>query len=202
MKRHLGTLLCLAGVVACSSEKPARSADDSTEVSWETPREEDPTLTPASYDSAVREEKKETKPAPAEAPDTIGGDDDKAGSDKPRSLTNDLRALDPKAAPDNTSVNKRDADGSSPTPMDQGQSQSDLDITQKIRKAVMANDTLSFTAKNVKIITLDGKVTLRGPVNTPEERASIEALALKIAGVKSVDSQLEVKAYESGKEKP
>jgi len=96
------------------------------------------------------------------------------------------------APPDNTKVNKRDNDSAALTPMDQGNGQSDLKITQQIRQAVMADGSLSFTAKNVKIITVKGKVTLRGPVNNDTERSAIEAAARKVAGAQ-VDNQIEVK---------
>ena len=57
----------------------------------------------------------------------------------------------------------------------------------------MGDETLSFTAKNVKIITSNGKVTLRGPVNSASERATIDNFARRIAGERAVDNQLEVK---------
>jgi hyperosmotically inducible periplasmic protein len=94
---------------------------------------------------------------------------------------------------DNTRVNARDRAGAGMTPIDQGNNPADLKITQTIRKAVMADGTLSFTAKNVKIITRGAKVVLRGPVKTAQERASIEATARATAGVTDVDDELEVK---------
>lgn len=97
------------------------------------------------------------------------------------------------SAPDNTARNERDRSDKAVTPMDQGQSQADLDITQKIRQAVMKDDKLSFTAKNVKIVTRDGKVTLRGTVPTYEERVAIENAARNVAGQGNVTSELEVK---------
>lgn len=90
-------------------------------------------------------------------------------------------------------MNERDADEAALTPLDPGNSKEDLRITKAIRKAVVADDALSFTAKNVKIITLNGKVTLRGPVNSDSERANIEATARRVAGATHVDNQLEVK---------
>jgi hyperosmotically inducible protein len=93
---------------------------------------------------------------------------------------------------DNSGVNTRDRDGSSLTPMDQGESEADRTITQQIRQAVMKDGSLSFTAKNVKIITINRKVTLRGAVKSDAERASIEAAARKVAGVTSVENDLEV----------
>ena len=80
-----------------------------------------------------------------------------------------------------------------PTPLDQSNTSSDLEITQAIRKKVVGDDDLSFNAKNVKIITVSGKVTLRGPVESSQERATIERSARDVPGVKRVDNQLEVK---------
>jgi osmotically-inducible protein OsmY len=95
--------------------------------------------------------------------------------------------------PDNTKVNERDRSSAALTPMDQGNNESDLKLTQSIRQAIMADKALSFTAKNVKIITKDGKITLRGPVKTADERAAIEADARKAAGGSPIDNQIEVK---------
>lgn len=97
-----------------------------------------------------------------------------------------------RTAPDNTRTNKRDR-GATTTPMDQSNSQSDLDVTQQIRKAVMADDSLSFSAKNVKIVTSNGKVTLRGVVNSDDERKTIAGEARRVAGDANVDDQIEVK---------
>lgn len=58
----------------------------------------------------------------------------------------------------------------------------------------MKDDSLTMTAKNVKIITADGKVTLHGPVNSAEEKMKIEKLAKTVAGDAKVDNQLEIKA--------
>ena len=74
------------------------------------------------------------------------------------------------AAADNTKVNERDRDDRTLTAMDQGNGEHDVKITQQIRQSVMDDDSLSFNAKNVKIITVDGKVTLRGPVASSKER--------------------------------
>jgi hyperosmotically inducible periplasmic protein len=98
-------------------------------------------------------------------------------------------------APDNTGRNVRDRGGDTKTPGDQSESEADRTVTQQIRKAVVADDSLSIMAKNVKIITADGVVTLRGPVQNPHEKATIEAKARQLAGVNKVDNQLEVKGY-------
>jgi osmotically-inducible protein OsmY len=98
-----------------------------------------------------------------------------------------------KPAADNTAKNERDASGDTKTSGDQSESPEDIKITAAIRRAVVADDALSMTATNVKIITADGKVTLRGPVKTAAEKAKIGELAKKNAGKAKVDNQLEVK---------
>ncbi len=95
---------------------------------------------------------------------------------------------------DNTGKNERDRDQKTPTPGDQSGTPEDLKLTQSIRQAVMKDKSLTMTAKNVKIITTGGKVTLRGPVNTAEEKTKINDLAKVAAGTVPVDNQLEVKA--------
>lgn len=92
---------------------------------------------------------------------------------------------------DNTKINDRDRHGAL-TPIDQGGGK-DRDITAAIRRAVVADGALSFTAKNVKIITVGGKVTLRGPVKSDAEKTAIESKAKAATGVTEVDNQLEVK---------
>jgi hypothetical protein len=94
--------------------------------------------------------------------------------------------------PSNTRVNERDRAASALTPMDQSESSSDRELVQRIRKAVIADDSLSFTAKNVKIITRDGRVTLRGPVVNAHEKAAIEQAAHDAAGSKGVTNDLEI----------
>jgi hyperosmotically inducible periplasmic protein len=102
-------------------------------------------------------------------------------------------ALLAQTAPDNTGRNVRDRGGLTLTPGDQSESEADRTLTQEIRKAVVADDSLSTLAKNIKIITVDGVVTLRGPVQSPQEKESIETKAQQIAGIDKIDNQLEVK---------
>jgi len=95
---------------------------------------------------------------------------------------------------DNTERNKRDREPSALTPGDQGENQIDLSITQKIRQEVVKDDMLSSTAKNIKIITRAGVVTLRGPVKSDKEKSAIAVLAQRVDGVQRVDNQLETAA--------
>ncbi len=95
---------------------------------------------------------------------------------------------------DNTGINTRDRNGATLTPGDQGNSPTDRELTQQIRKAlVMGTNDFSVVAQNVKIITVDGKVTLRGPVNTDSEKNGIEAMAKTIAGNNNVENLIDVK---------
>lgn len=91
----------------------------------------------------------------------------------------------------NTGVNIRDRDSTAKTPLDQNENKADIDITAEIRKRVVESK-MSVNAHNVKIITQDGIVTLRGPVKTEEEKRTIEQIALTAAGTNKVDNQLEV----------
>jgi hyperosmotically inducible periplasmic protein len=95
-------------------------------------------------------------------------------------------------AADNTALNERDSAGATTTPVDQGQNETDLAITAKIRQAVVDDKALSVNAENVKIITNTGIVTLRGPVQSEQEKSAIEAKAKQVAGVTRVDNQLEI----------
>jgi hyperosmotically inducible periplasmic protein len=95
-------------------------------------------------------------------------------------------------APDNTGINERDRGGATKTPGDQAENEEDRKITQEVRRAITSDDTLSTNAQNVKIITDNGTVTLRGPVNSQKEKTDIESKAKQVAGVKRVDNQLEV----------
>lgn len=93
---------------------------------------------------------------------------------------------------DNSAVNQRDRDPAAKTPIDQNETPADIKITADIRKQVLEQPDFSVNARNVKIITADGRVTLRGPVTTEAEKQTIEKIAADIAGKDQVDSHLEV----------
>jgi hyperosmotically inducible protein len=102
-------------------------------------------------------------------------------------------AADDKTKPDNTAINERDRSQETQTSGDQSNSSADLKITQAIRQALMKDSELSMSAKNVKIITNNGQVTLRGPVKNAQEKAKIDQLARSAAGGAKIDDQLDVK---------
>jgi len=95
---------------------------------------------------------------------------------------------------DNTKMNQRDRDASQPTADQQKENRSDRDITQQVRRAIVKDKSLSTYAHNVKIITQNGQVTLKGPVRSEEEKQAIEAKAAEVAGNNNVTSQLDVKS--------
>jgi hyperosmotically inducible protein len=98
------------------------------------------------------------------------------------------------AAPDNSAVNVRDRDPNAMTAGEQSSAKSDVELTREIRQAVVKDDSLSTLAHNVKIIADNGAVTLRGPVNSEQEKVAIASKAQAIAGPNKVDNQLEVKS--------
>jgi hyperosmotically inducible periplasmic protein len=95
---------------------------------------------------------------------------------------------------DNTKRNSSEQNKNTDTAEKQSNSKDDVALTQKIRQAVMKDGSLSMNAKNAKIIAQDGKITLKGPVDSQQEKDTIAAKAGEIAGKDKVDNQLEVKA--------
>ena len=154
---------------------------DSTSRTTTNPSTSPTTVARPSYDSAASSSPAgdgDLKPATKLAP---------ASTDKPATVGPGS------VEPDNTAVNKRDREGSAKTPIDQNENQRDVNITAEIRKAVLANKDMSINARNVKIITADGKVTLRGPVNSEDEKKAIEDIAKNLAGKDNVTNEIEVK---------
>jgi len=105
--------------------------------------------------------------------------------------------------PDNTKVNKRDQDQSRPTAGQQKENQSDREITRQIRRSITQGKDFSTYARNIKIITQNGNVTLRGPVRSEEEKKAIEAKANEVAGAGHVKSEIQIAAAKQpGKKNP
>jgi osmotically-inducible protein OsmY len=91
--------------------------------------------------------------------------------------------------PDNTKVNK----GEQPTADQAKNNASDRDIMQNIRKAIVGDSSLSTYAHNIKVIAKNGKVTLKGPVRSEEEKKTVESKAVEVAGAGNVTNELTVK---------
>lgn len=108
------------------------------------------------------------------------------------------------AAPDNTKVNQRDRNPAEPTADQQSNAQTDREMSRQIRRAIVKDKSLSTYAHNIKIITQNGVVTLKGPVNTDEEKQAIAAKAAEVVGsTDKVNNQIEVGSKSaSGKPSP
>jgi osmotically-inducible protein OsmY len=91
---------------------------------------------------------------------------------------------------DNTKINKRDQSQEELTAGQQGETKQDREITQKIRRAIVTDKSLSTNAHNVKIITVGGMVTLKGPVRSKEEKRAVEKKAAQIAGNANIKSEI------------
>lgn len=94
--------------------------------------------------------------------------------------------------PDNSKTNQGDASQGATTAEQQKGNPADRETTRKIRSALMKDKSLSTYAHNIKIITRDGKVILKGPVRSEDEKAAIEAKAATVAGADNVTDQLTV----------
>lgn len=214
MKKVLVALVCTLGAVACGER---RQADDPSTITTTSVTTETTTTpgtrahhrnaadgtaktgagTSTSTATAPSDGREMTHPLRADG-STYGTLDANANANAnddrrpaPAPVSDDPGVANGTKDADNTKVNDRDRHGAV-TPMDQGGG-NDRDITAAIRRSVVGDKGLSFTAKNVKIITVGGKVTLRGPVKSDDEKSAIESKAKSTAGVSAVDNQLEVK---------
>ena len=95
-------------------------------------------------------------------------------------------------SPDNSRTNQQDRAGVQPSADQQRTSPADQNLTRQIRRAIVTDKSLSTYAHNVKIISQDGQVTLRGPVRSDEEKRVVEAKATEIAGAGKVINDLQV----------
>jgi hyperosmotically inducible protein len=104
------------------------------------------------------------------------------------SLTNGVVANEA----DNTGLNSRDKSDHTLTPQKQSNSESDIETLAAVRRAIVDDESLSTSAHNVKILVVNGSVTLRGPVKNANEKARIEELTRRVAGVLNIDNQLDI----------
>jgi osmotically-inducible protein OsmY len=107
-------------------------------------------------------------------------------------LSSPVLSLRAQTPADNTKVNTRDRAKGAVTADQQKDNSTDRDLTQKIRRALMQDKTLSSYAHNVKVIAQGGQVTLKGPVRSDKERKRVESKAVEVAGVGHVTNQMSV----------
>ena len=107
---------------------------------------------------------------------------------------------DQQPAPDNTKTNRGDADKNVTTADQQKMNEADRKTTKQIRAALTADKALSTYAHNIKIITRNGMVTLKGPVRSEDEKSAIQAKAEQVAGASSVTNKLTVAPASAAKQ--
>ncbi len=103
---------------------------------------------------------------------------------------------EPKPA-DNTKVNERDRAKTAKTADQGSNAQNDRETMQKIRKSIVDDKSLSTYAHNVKVISKNGKVTLKGPVRSEEEKRTVEQKAVEVAGAGNVTNDITIKPGKS-----
>jgi hyperosmotically inducible periplasmic protein len=130
----------------------------------------------------------------------VGCEPIRTGDTVPGDRANSAPATAPSA--DNTAVNERDASGATKTPIDQNETQGDVKITADIRKRILDTEGMSINGRNVKVVTAGGKVTLRGPVESAQERDTIDQIAREVAGNDNVTNELDVKGESPGTPSP
>jgi osmotically-inducible protein OsmY len=217
MKTLVAALSCALVAAACEGRPPARDPSYGSTSTTAAPSENYGNASSSTiYSSENARSRARSAPAntaaPADPPATTAAEETAAVQRQiqQQTLAEDANTAGPRPAPaqpsvsdnpgaadrskgaDSTRNNDRDRHGTV-TPGDQGNSTSETKITADIRKGLMASKSLSFTAKNAKIITTGTKVTLRGTVKSDAEKAEIEGVAKSTAGVSEVDNQLEVK---------
>ncbi|MEO8746129.1 MAG: BON domain-containing protein [Rhodanobacter sp.] len=103
-------------------------------------------------------------------------------------------------AADNSAVNQRDRSSQTLTPADQPNNHTDIKLAAAVRRALVKDDSLSTSAHNLKLVAARGVVTLRGPVNSVEEKARVEQVVTGVAGVTRVVNKLDVKTSQDKNE--
>lgn len=106
-------------------------------------------------------------------------------------------AEDHQTSPDNTKVNKRDRASGAKTADRAKETSTDRETMRKIRQALVADKSLSTYGHNIKVISTNGQVTLKGPVHTDEERQKIVEIATQAAGHGNITDQISVKGAKS-----
>ena len=106
-------------------------------------------------------------------------------------------AQDKATEPDNTKANQADPAQNAPTADQQKNKKADVETTRQIRKALTSDKSLSSYAHNVKVISQNGMVTLRGPVKSEVEKQTVEAKAAEVAGAGNVKSELTIASDQS-----
>jgi hypothetical protein len=196
--RLIATLGCIGALTACAgsheSEPPPATAATEPEPAADLPPADHATLKQdqRAIDHAATTSERLADQSASQAPNARDHATPPAGTPRTAATPNETTAPSDAAPADNTAKNERDRNDAKLTPEDQSNAPSDLELAAKIRRAVVGADGLSFTARNVRIIAEQGRVTLRGPVKSADEKARVEQTARKAAGSARVVSELEI----------
>jgi hyperosmotically inducible periplasmic protein len=196
--RLIATLACIGALTACAgsreTEPPPATAATEPEPAAGLPPADPATLKEdhRAIDRAANTSERLADQTAAEAPNARDHANPPAGLPRTAATPDETTESNTATAADNTAKNERDRAPGALTPEDQSNKPSDLELAAKIRRAIVGADGLSFTARNVKIITEGGRVTLRGAVKSADEKARVEQTARKAAGPARVVSELEV----------
>lgn len=101
-------------------------------------------------------------------------------------------SANPQVRGDNTKVNQRDQKAEEPTADQQKENSSDRELTKEIRKTLVGDKSLSTYAHNIKVVAENGKVTLKGPVRSQEEKATVLSKAAQVAGRDNINDEITV----------
>ena len=109
-----------------------------------------------------------------------------------RDLNEDNRNANRDVDADNSEMNSKDRNKSGVTAQQQSNSKKDIEITQRIRKELLEDGNLSTYAKNIKVVTRKGKVVLKGPVNSLEEKNVAQEIATNAVGAQNVRNEITI----------
>jgi len=195
MKTQIIALTCSISAVACgtSSTRPAHDATSGRETAASTQGRTANAVQPAVATSQSGSATADTTVETGAMHDKRANSASPYAAKKPITTAAEANpgVRDETKNADNTKANTLDRYNSL-TPMDQGNSAAETKITADIRKGIMGEKNVSFNGKNVKIVAIGTRVTLRGPVKDDRERTVIEGIAKRTAGVSDVDNQLEI----------
>jgi hyperosmotically inducible protein len=99
---------------------------------------------------------------------------------------------DPQPRGDNSKINQQDRNAAEPTADQQKENSSDRELTKEIRKSLIGDKSLSTYAHNIKVIAENGKVTLKGPVRSENEKAAVLSKATQVAGKSNINDEITV----------
>jgi hyperosmotically inducible periplasmic protein len=193
--RLIATFVCIGALTACAGSRESDPPPATAATEPESPPPADPAAMAENQKAIDRAAATSEQLADQTASQTENARDHAAApAGLPQSPEQRMSegSAQPQGAADNTAKNERDREGAAPTAGDQSNQTSDVELAAKVRRAIVGTDDLSMNARNVKIITEGGRITLRGPVKSAAEKSRVEQTARQAAGSARVVSELEI----------